>query len=143
MTTEPIVPPRTDWSDALPRPAAYVLSGGASLGGIQVGMLRALAEVGLTPDLVVGASVGSLNGAVVAEHDGLEDAPRAIVTDGGRRPPPDGRASDRLEATRTGGLEGEAPRQPCVEPGTSSRSRRDWNRSTWMMVARPRAIASR
>jgi NTE family protein len=50
----------------LPRPVAYVLGGGGSLGAIQVGMLQALGEHDVAPDLVVGTSVGSLNGAVVA-----------------------------------------------------------------------------
>lgn len=51
----------------LPRPIAYVLAGGASFGAVQVGHLRALAETDVLPDLVVGTSVGALNGAVVAE----------------------------------------------------------------------------
>jgi NTE family protein len=50
----------------LPRPLGFVLGGGGSFGAGQVGMLQALAERGVTPDLVVGTSVGSLNGAVVA-----------------------------------------------------------------------------
>ncbi|WP_243754438.1 patatin-like phospholipase family protein [Labedaea rhizosphaerae] len=50
----------------LPRPVGFVLGGGGSLGASQVGMLRALAEHGVTPDLVTGTSVGSLNGAVLA-----------------------------------------------------------------------------
>ena len=50
----------------LPRPVGYVLGGGGSLGAIQVGMLQALSEHDITPDLVAGTSVGSLNGAVVA-----------------------------------------------------------------------------
>ncbi len=50
----------------LPRPIGYVLGGGGSLGASQVGMLQALGEHDLAPDLVVGTSVGSLNGAVVA-----------------------------------------------------------------------------
>lgn len=50
----------------LPRPLAYVLSGGGPLGAIQVGMLRALEERGVRPDLVVGASAGAINGALVA-----------------------------------------------------------------------------
>jgi len=50
----------------LPRPLAYVLGGGGSRGAVQLGMLRALAETDLRPDLVVGTSVGSLNGAVLA-----------------------------------------------------------------------------
>jgi NTE family protein len=50
----------------LPRPVGFVLGGGGSLGASQIGMLRALAEHGVTPDLVTGTSVGSLNGAVLA-----------------------------------------------------------------------------
>lgn len=42
---------------------ALVLAGGGSLGAVQVGMLQALAEAGLHFDLVVGASVGAINGA--------------------------------------------------------------------------------
>jgi NTE family protein len=45
---------------------AFVLSGGASLGAIQVGMLEALFERGIAPDLIVGASVGAINGAYIA-----------------------------------------------------------------------------
>jgi NTE family protein len=50
----------------LPRPIGFVLGGGASLGAMQAGMLRALTEVGLAPDLVAGTSVGSVNGAMLA-----------------------------------------------------------------------------
>jgi len=50
----------------LPRPVGYVLGGGGSLGAVQVGMLQALAEHDIAPDIVAGTSVGSLNGAVVA-----------------------------------------------------------------------------
>ncbi len=46
--------------------SAWVISGGASLGSIQVGMARALQAEGLTPDLIVGTSVGALNGAWLA-----------------------------------------------------------------------------
>lgn len=45
---------------------AFVLSGGASLGAIQVGMLRALAARGIAPDVIVGTSVGAVNGAFLA-----------------------------------------------------------------------------
>nr|WP_307789526.1 patatin-like phospholipase family protein [Mycolicibacterium baixiangningiae] len=44
----------------------YVLGGGGGLGAIQVGMLQALSEHDVGPDLVAGTSVGSLNGAVAA-----------------------------------------------------------------------------
>jgi NTE family protein len=47
---------------------AFVLSGGASLGALQVGMLRALYERGITADLLVGTSVGALNAAFIASR---------------------------------------------------------------------------
>ena len=47
---------------------AFVLSGGASLGAIQVGMLRALLEQDIRPDLIVATSVGAVNGAFLASH---------------------------------------------------------------------------
>jgi NTE family protein len=47
---------------------AFVLSGGASLGAIQVGMLRALYERGVVPDVIVGTSAGALNGAFIASR---------------------------------------------------------------------------
>ena len=45
---------------------AVVLSGGGSLGAVQVGALRALLESGVQPDLLVGCSVGALNAAFLA-----------------------------------------------------------------------------
>jgi len=47
---------------------AFVLGGGGVLGAVEVGMLRALFERGITPDLVLGTSVGALNGAMVARQ---------------------------------------------------------------------------
>ncbi|MUM19342.1 patatin-like phospholipase family protein [Mycobacterium sp. CBMA271] len=63
---------------------AFVLSGGASLGSIQVGMLLAMAEAGVTPDLIVGTSVGALNGGWIASRpdvdgiNGLADLWRSL-----------------------------------------------------------------
>jgi NTE family protein len=45
---------------------AFVLGGGGVLGAHEVGMLQALLEAGIQPDLVIGTSVGAINGAVVA-----------------------------------------------------------------------------
>jgi len=45
---------------------AFVLGGGGVLGAVEVGMLRALFEREISPDLILGTSVGALNGAVVA-----------------------------------------------------------------------------
>lgn len=45
---------------------AIVLGGGGVFGATQVGMLRALLESGIRPGLVVGTSVGAINGAAIA-----------------------------------------------------------------------------
>lgn len=47
---------------------AFVLSGGGSLGAVQVGMLQALAERDVHPDLLIGTSAGAINAAYVAGH---------------------------------------------------------------------------
>jgi NTE family protein len=47
---------------------AFVLSGGASLGASQAGMLEALYERDIRPDLMVGTSVGAINAAFVASR---------------------------------------------------------------------------
>jgi NTE family protein len=49
-----------------------VLSGGGNQAVAQVGMLRALLERGITPDVVVGTSAGALNGAAIATSPTLE-----------------------------------------------------------------------
>ncbi len=49
---------------------AFVFSGGASLGSIQVGMALALDEAGIRPDLIVGTSVGAINGGWLASGQG-------------------------------------------------------------------------
>lgn len=51
---------------------AFVLSGGASLGAVQVGMMQALGERGIVPDLVIGTSVGAINGAFVCGRPGSD-----------------------------------------------------------------------
>ena len=51
---------------------AFVLGGGGVLGAGEVGMLRALLEAGIVPDLVLGTSVGALNGAFLAADPTIE-----------------------------------------------------------------------
>jgi NTE family protein len=48
------------------RKVAFVLGGGGVLGAVQVGMLRALLERAIRPDLIVGTSIGAINGAIIA-----------------------------------------------------------------------------
>jgi NTE family protein len=47
---------------------AFVLSGGASFGAIQAGMLHALYERDIAPELIVGTSAGAVNGAFIASR---------------------------------------------------------------------------
>jgi NTE family protein len=47
---------------------ALVLAGGGSLGAVQVGMLQALVQARISIDLVIGASVGAINGAYFASR---------------------------------------------------------------------------
>ena len=47
---------------------AFVVSGGGSLGAVQVGMLQALAARGVEPDMLIGTSAGALNAGFVAGH---------------------------------------------------------------------------
>jgi len=51
-----------------------VLSGGGAKGAYQVGVLRYMAESNMAVDAVAGASIGALNGAVVASAANLTEA---------------------------------------------------------------------
>lgn len=55
---------------------AFVLSGGSSLGAVQVGMLQALTENGIRPDFLIGTSVGAVNAAWMAARPNHEGAMR-------------------------------------------------------------------
>lgn len=48
------------------KPTAFVLAGGGSFGAVQVGMMHSLTKHGIVADLVVGSSVGAINGAYYA-----------------------------------------------------------------------------
>jgi NTE family protein len=52
---------------------AFVFSGGASLGSVQVGMVMALEDAGIEADLITGASVGAVNGAWLASRRSAYD----------------------------------------------------------------------
>ena len=52
---------------------AFVLTGGGSLGAVQVGMLTALMEQGVRPDLLVGTSVGAVNAAYLAGAEAADE----------------------------------------------------------------------
>ena len=59
-----------------PSKTAFVFAGGGSFGAIQVGMLHSLAAHGIAADMVVGSSVGALNGAFYAGDPTLDGVQR-------------------------------------------------------------------
>jgi NTE family protein len=85
---------------------AFVLGGGGVLGAVEVGMLRALFQVGVRPDVIVGTSVGALNGAFVAANpdDGVVDRLVSLWESaaGGREVYRDGAVRQVTRAVRTG-----------------------------------------
>ena len=86
---------------------AFVLSGGGNQGVSQVGMLRALLEREIVPDVVIGTSAGALNGAAIvlrAEPHRRRAARRGV-----------GAAPQRPRVPRRAappGVERRAPRHP-------------------------------
>jgi NTE family protein len=58
---------------------AFVLSGGGSLGAVQVGMLQALSERNEVPDLLVGTSAGAINAGYVAGHGTSRESLNALA----------------------------------------------------------------
>lgn len=63
---------------------ALVLCGGGARGAMQVGFYQAIVELGLSFDLVVGSSVGALNGTLIAA--GMPPAELAQLWRGLRKP---------------------------------------------------------
>jgi NTE family protein len=59
-----------------PGGTAFVLGGGGLLGAAEVGMLQALFDREIRPDLIVGTSVGAINGALVAADPQLSAVDR-------------------------------------------------------------------
>jgi NTE family protein len=59
---------------------AFVLSGGGNQSVAQVGMLRALLERDIVPDVIVGCSAGAFNGATIAASPSLRGVERLEAT---------------------------------------------------------------
>ncbi|NMG21810.1 patatin-like phospholipase family protein [Brasilonema bromeliae] len=57
-----------------PYRVGLVLSGGGARGAYHVGVIKYLADMNISIDAVAGASIGALNGAVVAAAPNLQEA---------------------------------------------------------------------
>ena len=60
------------------RRIAYVLGGGGRWGAVEVGMLKALVEANIHPDLILGTSIGAFNGSVIADRPGRSGVERLV-----------------------------------------------------------------
>ncbi|MGC1303875.1 MAG: FAD-dependent oxidoreductase [Caulobacteraceae bacterium] len=56
--------------DQIPTQTVLILQGGGALGAFECGVVKALEEKKIFPDIVAGVSIGALNGAIVAAHPG-------------------------------------------------------------------------
>jgi NTE family protein len=65
-------------SETAPK-TAFVFAGGGSFGAVQVGMLRSLVAYGLRADMVVGSSVGAINGAYYAGTPTVEATDKLVA----------------------------------------------------------------
>lgn len=54
--------------DRFARQNVLILQGGGALGAFECGVVRALEDEGIYPDIVAGISIGALNGAIIASH---------------------------------------------------------------------------
>jgi NTE family protein len=59
---------------------AFVLGGGGILGAAEAGMAKALAEAGIKPDLILGTSIGAINGAAIAADPTPQGAQDLLTT---------------------------------------------------------------
>ncbi len=68
-------------SEALARPVrtAWVFGSGGPRGFVHVGVIKGLAELGLTPDLLVGASVGALVAVIYASGKSAQEIERMAL----------------------------------------------------------------
>jgi NTE family protein len=104
---------------------AFVLGGGGNLGAVQVGMLRAVLEHGIAPDVVVGCSVGAINGAALAVDPTIEAIDRMATMwqslDTDALFPPGRLSQLRLVSRRSTGLVSNAALRTVVEAGIDAR----------------------
>lgn len=54
--------------DPVPPQTALILQGGGALGAFECGVVKALEEEGIFPDVVAGVSIGAFNGAIIASN---------------------------------------------------------------------------
>jgi predicted acylesterase/phospholipase RssA len=66
-------PRKTEWAGDRRPVVGLLFSGGVFRGVFQMGVANALNELGIKPDLVAGASVGSITGAMIANAFSIED----------------------------------------------------------------------
>lgn len=54
--------------DKIPTQTVFILQGGGALGAFECGVVKALEEAKIFPDIVAGVSIGAFNGAIIASN---------------------------------------------------------------------------
>jgi hypothetical protein len=118
-----------------PGSTAFVLGGGGVLGAAEVGMLRALFEHGIRPDLIVGTSVRAINGALVA----VDPTPSAVARGVGRADLRGDPRRVRAGSCRDAGSDphAPAPEGAVARPAHASSARRHLRRARSPLPVRP------
>jgi NTE family protein len=60
--------------EQIPTQTVLILQGGGALGAFECGVVRALEEASINPDIVAGVSIGAFNGAIIAANPGKSTA---------------------------------------------------------------------
>lgn len=56
--------------DSVPTQTVLILQGGGALGAFECGVVKALEEADIRPDIIAGVSIGAFNGAIIAGNPG-------------------------------------------------------------------------
>src|SRR4029079_5965592 len=76
----PAIEPSTAYLKQLKPKVILVLGSGASRGFAHVGVLQAVEENHIPIDMIIGASAGSIFGALYADHPSANDLTKLIMT---------------------------------------------------------------
>ncbi|WER50270.1 FAD-dependent oxidoreductase [Cupriavidus sp. WKF15] len=60
--------------DSIPSQTVLILQGGGALGAFECGVMKALDEAAIRPDVIAGVSIGAFNGAIIASNPGNASA---------------------------------------------------------------------
>ena len=67
--------------EGIPTQTVLILQGGGALGAFECGVVKALEEANIHPDIIAGVSIGAFNGAIIAGNPGKAAVGSSIWND--------------------------------------------------------------